>query len=84
MRDVSHRTSDRASELHDQLRGMVQDRALRQTQARDISIPSAPLEDERLAESRRMLQLQIEQHQAAMTNHMAAMQTQQQHNMSPM
>jgi hypothetical protein len=81
MRDVSQG----ASELHDQLRALVQDRALRQTQPRDVSIPSAPLEDEQLAESRRMLQLQIEQHQAAMTNHIAAMQTQQQYYMmSPM
>ena len=84
MRNVSHRTTDRASELHDQLRAMVQDRALQQTQARDVSIPSDPREDEQLAESRRMLQLQIEQHQAAMTNHLAAMQTQQQYYMSPM
>ena len=94
MRDVSHRTSDKASELHDQLRAMVQDRALRQTQARDVSTPSAPQEDEKLAESRRMLQQQIEQHQAAMTNHMTMMQTQQmaamqaqqqqQYHMSPM
>jgi hypothetical protein len=85
MRDVSQRTSNRASELHDQLRALVQDRALRQTQQRDVPIPSARLEDEQLAESRRMLQLQIEQHQAAMTNHMATLQTAQQyHMMSPM
>ena len=77
-------TSDRASELHDQLKALVHDRALHQTQARDVSVPSTPLEDERLAESRRMLQLQIEQHQAAMTNHMVAMQTQQQYQMPPM
>lgn len=94
MRDVSHRTSDKASELHDQLRAMVQDRALRQTQAREVvSTPPAPQEDEKLAESRRLLQQQIEQHQAAMTNHMTVMQTQQmaamqaqqqQYHMSPM
>jgi len=74
IRKVSHRTSDGVNELQHQLKAMVQDRALRQAE-----------EDEKLLESRRLLQMQIEQHQAAMTNHMAAMQAQQQqYCMSPM
>lgn len=74
IREVSHRTSDGVHELQQQLKAMVQDRALRQAE-----------EDEKLLESHRLMQMQIEQHQAAMANHMTAMQAQQQqYCMSPM